>query len=86
MERNDASFRRRHKFAEGNVSADRNAQRLAGSLLGPFEEVVHMVARTMAAAAAIGVAGVFVQDVLATIVPVHPKTYWRASINKITVG
>ena len=43
-----------------------------------------MFARIMAVAAPIGEAGVFVQDVLAAMTPVHPKTYWRASINKIT--
>ena len=71
---------------KGNVFADRYAQRLSRPLLGPFEEVVHMFARIMAVAAPIGVAGVFVQDVLAAMTPVHPKTYWRASINKTTVG
>ena len=69
-----------------NVSADLYAQRLSRPLLGPFEEVVHMFARIMAVAAPIGVAGVFVQDVLAAMAPVHPKTYWPASINKTTVS
>ena len=71
---------------KGNVSADRCAQRLSRPWLGPLEEVAHMFARFMAVAAPIGVAGVFVQDVLAAMTPVHPKTYWRASINKTTVG
>ena len=59
---------------------------LSRPLLGPFEEVVHMFARIMAVAVPIGVAGVFVPDALAAMTPVHPKTDWRASINKTTVG
>ena len=73
-------------FVRSNVSADLYARRLSRPLLGPFDEVVHMFARIMSAAAPIGVAGVYVQDVLVAMIPVHPKTYWRASINKITVG
>ena len=80
------SFRGRQKFVKSNVSADRYAQRLSRPLLGPFEEVVHMFARIMAVAVPIGVAGVFVPDALTTMTPVHPKTDWRASINKTTVG
>ena len=59
---------------------------LSRPLLGPFEEVVHMFARIMAVAVPIGVAGVFFPDALAAMTPVHPKTDWRASINKTTVG